>query len=93
MPKVSLEALYTFFLVFLRLVRELSRYVDCMVCSLLHSILRRLVKEAAKTFCPAMSKRSAGSLGSSVFPEGAVKGSLIPVFPGGNGYCSRPDYS
>ena len=43
MPKVSLEALYTFFGI-LKLVRELLRYVDCMVV-VFCIYLRRLVKE------------------------------------------------
>ena len=43
MPKVSLEALYALFGI-LKLVRELLRYVDCMVV-VFCTYLRRLVKE------------------------------------------------
>lgn len=43
MPNVSLKALYTLFGV-LKFVRELLRYVDCMVV-VSFTYLRRLVKE------------------------------------------------
>ena len=68
MPKVSLEALYTFFGI-LKLVRELLRYVDCMVV-VFCIYLRRLVKEGQNALALRTSKRSAAS-GLSVFPEGA----------------------
>jgi hypothetical protein len=44
MPKVSLEALYALFGI-LKLVRELLRYVDCMIV-VFCTYLRRLVKES-----------------------------------------------
>ena len=81
MPKVSLEALYALFGV-LKLVRELLRYVDCMVI-VFCTYLRRLVKEGQNVL--PRDVQAIRRIWLSVFPEGA-KGITDSGSPGGNGY-------